>query len=554
MAPGRFEPIVASARTNPLRRFRLIALAPVLALLALSAWAFASPMGAAPDDDYHLVSIWCSTDNPAYCQPGATESARLVPQALLSSPCYAFFSEESAACQDRIDFGSTSLVETDRGNFEGEYPPLYYSVMSVFVGDDTMFSVMAMRLFNVFLFVALTAALYMLLPVRRRPVLVWGWLVTTMPLGVFLLASNNPSGWAVAGVGSAWLALLSYYEAESRVARAASAVLVVISVLMAAGSRGDSALYVVGALGVAIILVFENTRRFWLLSLLPVAMGVVAGVFFLSARQTSAGINGFAGAEAGPAAAQAATAADSLAGFGLLAYNLLNVPSLWIGAFGGWDLGWLDTPIPASVVFFGIAAFVAVGFAGLGVLNWRKAFVVASVGFVLWILPTYVLTQGGDKVGEQVQPRYILPLIVLMGGLLVVQAGRKSVALGRVQTVAVVVALSAANLVALHMNMRRYVTGNDVPGWNLDAGAEWFWPGAPAPMVVWVVGSLAFAGMVVILAREIYIAPLVANKNATGATAATDAGAGAGADSGAPRDAEASAALLAASGVTHVPA
>lgn len=552
MAPGRFEPIVASARTNPLRRFRLIALAPVLALLALSAWAFASPMGAAPDDDYHLVSIWCSTDNPAYCQPGATDSTRLVPQALLSSPCYAFVSEESAACQDRIDFGSTSLVETDRGNFEGEYPPLYYSVMSVFVGDDTMFSVMAMRLFNVLLFVALTAALYMLLPVSRRPALVWGWLVTTMPLGVFLLASNNPSGWAVTGVGSAWLALLSYYEAETRVARAASAVLVVISVLMAAGSRGDSALYVVGALGVAIILVFENTRRFWLLSLLPVAMGVVAGVFFLTARQTSAGINGFAGAEAGPAAAQAATAADSLAGFGLLAYNLLNVPSLWIGAFGGWDLGWLDTPIPASVVFFGIAAFVALGFAGLGVLNWRKAFVVASVGFVLWILPTYVLTQGGDKVGEQVQPRYILPLIVLMGGLLVVQAGRKRVALGRVQTVAIVVALSAANLVALHMNMRRYVTGNDVPGWNLNAGAEWFWSGAPAPMVVWAVGSTAFAGMVAILAREIHIAPVVATNNATAATTAT--GASADAASGAPNDADASAALLAPSGITRVPA
>ncbi|MGV8857741.1 DUF2142 domain-containing protein [Rhodoglobus sp.] len=505
MLPGRSESVVASARTRFLHRFRVIYLAPVLALLALSSWAFASPMGAAPDDDYHLVSIWCATGDDAYCAPGSADSTRMVPQAVLSSPCYAFYSEESAACQNRLDFDSETLVETKRGNFVGAYPPVYYAVMSIFVGPDEHFSVMAMRLFNVALFVGITSALYVLLPRNRRPALVWGWLISTLPLGIFLVASNNPSGWAVTGVGSAWLAMLSFYDARTKARRWASAALVVVSVLMAAGSRGDAALYVVGALGVAAILAFENTKRFWLLTLLPVAMTLVAAVFFLGARQTAAGVNGFGGAEAGPAAQQTATAADSLGGFGLLAYNLLNVPSLWIGSFGGWALGWLDTPIPASVTFLALAAFVGVGFVGLSVLNVRKAIAVAGVGFVLWVLPTYVLTQGGDKVGEQVQPRYILPLIVLMGGLLVIQAGRNRFALGRVQTIGVVIALSAANLVALHMNMRRYVTGNDVPGWNLNAGAEWFWSGVPGPMVVWGIGSLAFAGLILVLVREMSI-------------------------------------------------
>tara|TARA_R110002020_G_scaffold152794_5_gene330930 strand:- start:81137 stop:82594 length:1458 start_codon:yes stop_codon:yes gene_type:complete len=461
-------------------------------------------MGAAPDDDFHLVSIWCSTGDEAYCQDGSADYSRFVPEAVLNSPCYAFYSNESAACQNNLDFENDTLVETMRGNFVGAYPPLYYSVMSVFVGDDAHASVMGMRLVNVLLFVVITTALYVLLPISRRPALVWGWLVTTMPLGVFLIASNNPSGWAVVGVGSAWLALLSYYEARTRAVRWASAALVVIAVLMAAGSRGDSAMYVVGALGVTGILAFENTRRFWLLSILPLLMFVVSAAFFLAARQTSAGINGFGGEEAGPAAGQAATAADSLSGFGLMAYNLLNVPSLWTGAFGGWDLGWLDTPIPALVTFLGIAAFVGVGFSGLAVLNKRKAFVIAAVALVLWILPTYVLTQGGDKVGEQVQPRYILPLVVLLGGLLVLQEGHRRFALGRVQTLALVAALSMANLVALHMNMRRYITGNDAPGWNLNAGAEWFWVGVPSPMVVWAVGSVSFALMVTILAREMY--------------------------------------------------
>lgn len=500
-----------SDNTHSSRRFRLILVAPLLALIALSAWAFASPMGASPDDDYHLVSIWCSTGDSAYCEPGSVDSSRFVPEAVLESPCYAPFANRSAVCQSRLDFNTDALVETNRGNFVGAYPPVYYSVMSVFVGDNTLVSVILMRLFNIVLFVGITTALYVLLPKQRRPALVWGWLITTMPLGLFLIASNNPSGWAIVGVGTAWLALLGYFESVDRRRMIALGAIFVLAVVMAAGSRGDSALYVAGAIGVVGILAYERSRNFFVRSILPVVMLAVSAAFFVTSRQTSSGLTGFGGgSNASVPSEQVAVGVDSLSGFGLFAYNLFNVPSLWVGVFGGWGLGWIDTVMPAVVMLLALAVFLGVGFAGLAVLDGRKAFVVAGVGFVLWALPTYVLTQGGDKVGEQVQPRYILPLIVLIGGLLVLQAGRKRVVLGRLQTMAVVLGLSVANLVALHMNMRRYITGTDVPGWNLNAGAEWFWSGAPAPMLVWGAGSLAFAGMVAILAREMSISAAVA--------------------------------------------
>lgn len=511
MRPGTGQNTLTSAGFRFLLRFRLILLVPVLAMIALSVWAFASPAGASPDDDYHLVSIWCSTGDEAYCQPGSGEKSRFVPESVLKSPCYAFHPSRSAVCQDSLDFETDALVETNRGNFVGAYPPVYYSVMSVFVGDNILVSVMLMRLFNILLFVAITTALYVLLPVTRRPALVWGWLITTMPLGLFLIASNNPSGWAIAGVGTAWLALLGYYESTRRGKTIALGVLFALAVVMAAGSRGDSALYVAGAIGVVGVLAFERTRSFLMRSAFPLAMLIVSAAFFLTSRQTASGLTGFSGGSNAPAVSdQVAGSIDNLAGFGLLAYNILNVPSLWVGVFGGWGLGWIDTTMPAFVMLLALAVFIGIGFAGLSVLNVRKAFVVAGVGFVLWALPTYVLTQGGDKVGEQVQPRYILPLIVLLGGLLILQAGRKRVMLGRVQSVAVVLALSGANLVALHTNMRRYITGNDVPGWNLNAGAEWFWSGAPAPMVVWAVGSAAFAGLVAILVREMSISAALA--------------------------------------------
>ena len=43
-----------------LRKILPVALAAISAFIALSVWAFASPPGSAPDDDFHLPAIWCS--------------------------------------------------------------------------------------------------------------------------------------------------------------------------------------------------------------------------------------------------------------------------------------------------------------------------------------------------------------------------------------------------------------------------------------------------------------------------------------------------------------
>jgi len=56
----------------------------------------------------------------------------------------------------------------------------------------------------------------LLLPLRRRSTLLWGWIVSIVPLGLFLIASNNPSSWALIGIGSAWLALLGYLETHGK--------------------------------------------------------------------------------------------------------------------------------------------------------------------------------------------------------------------------------------------------------------------------------------------------------------------------------------------------
>jgi hypothetical protein len=280
--------------------------------------------------------------------------------------------------------------------------------------------------------------------------------------------------------------------------------------LMAAGSRGDSATYTIVGIGAVLLLAFAPTRRFFLSAILPVVFVIISAVFFLTARQSLSGVTGFhgsAGLSTGVVGQVAAAAPVNPVT--LLFSNLVQIPSLWAGIFGqDWGLGWLDTSVPAVTSLGAIAVFVAVVFIGLGRLSWRKGVAVAVVGIVVWLLPAYVLGAGHDPVGQQVQPRYLLPLIVLFAGLAVLRVrDRRPIELGRVQWIALAATLSLGQCLALYFTMRRFINGNAAGGVNLDGAGGWWWGIAIPPMAVFVIGSLAYCATVVLLLREINIRP-----------------------------------------------
>lgn len=493
------------------KRLRWLHLAPVLTFLALSAWAFASPVGAGPDDDFHLISTWCAVDGSPECQPGSEPSNRSMDAAFRDIICYAGKQDVSAECQTDA-LNAEGRYETERGNFANEYPPVYYTVMHAFAGSDIQVSALVMRLVNAALFVGLTTALFALLPLARRNTLLWGWLVAVIPLGIFLIPSNNPSGWAVTGVGTAFLALLGWFETHGR-RRWALGALYLVGVIMAAGARGDAGVYVVGASVTAAIITSARTRDWAVRAILPLAGVVIAVIFFVNAGQSGVGAIGFSGGavsspDAGSGGLVDASPDAPLTGFGLAAYNLLMLPYLWTGVWGTWALGWFDTGLPAIVPWAAVAAFVVVGFAGLGRLDWRKAVSVSGVLIVLVVLPVYVLTVGGMRVGDALQPRYLLPLILLLSLLLVTMPPGGHLRFTRIQTFTVLGALALANLVSLQVNIRRYITGADQQGLNLDAGTEWWWTGLPVgPTAVWVIGVLAFAGLLAVVWPQLRRSP-----------------------------------------------
>lgn len=477
-----YDAMVTGTRSSA-RRLALAILIPILAFMSLAAWSLSSPVGATPDDDFHLASIWCGLgDRPGLCEnPNDDPVKRDVPKPITTATCFAFDGNESAACWNA---GAEGMAEVKRANVDRLYPPLFYGTLSVFASENVAASVMAMKLFNCAFTVALLTSVFFALPRRLRPPLIISVVATAVPLGVFIYGSTNPSSWALLSAATVWICLYGAFLTEGR-RRLVLAGLAVFGAVIGGGARADSAVYAVFGAVLAVVL----AARFRRAQLIPlVTAGVIAllsVVFYLSAWQGSSIVGGLDGDRLPLTGAQHV-------------WNLLSAPSLWMGALGGWGLGWLDTPMPAAVsvlagaVFWG-AIFIGVRRAGLR----RAAAVVLALG-AMWLVPVVLLAQSRMLVGELIQPRYLLPLMIIAVGVASVRVDAAQAWYG-MRFILAGGALTVAFTVALHINIQRYTTGIDVLSTDPGADLEWWWAWAPSPMAAWVGGSLAFAGLFVAL-------------------------------------------------------
>jgi hypothetical protein len=74
----------------------------------------------------------------------------------------------------------------------------------------------------------------------------------------------------------------------------------------------------------------------------------------------------------------------------------------------------------------------------------------------------------------------------------------------RLQVFIFCVGLAVANSLSLHTNIRRYVTGTDAGGFNLNKNVEWWWSNSPSPMITWALGSTAFIFLMLVLANSFW--------------------------------------------------
>lgn len=462
--------------TRRTRQIVAAVLVPLALLVALLAWGVSSPPGSSPDEDYHMGSIWCAYGEiDGRCELTGDKTTRELPGDVVeAAACFAFHSGQAASCP--LDEGS--MQPTIRGNWlDNGYPPVFYAVMGVFVGPDLSVSIIVMRAINAVLYLGVLVGLFFLLPLRMRPMLVWGALATIVPLGAFLIASVNPSSWAILQASGLWLAVWGFFEQTGR-KKIGLAALAVVLMVTGAGARSDSAAYGVLAVAVAVVLGWRRDRRFVLELVLPAVLVAIAGALFLTSGQSGV---------------LTAETERTTGVFSLIVGNLQMLPQLWIGALGSWGLGWLDTTMPALVWVTSAAVVAAIIFWGLQKPVPRKWLALSGVAAGLVVVPLYILVREGIFVGAGVQPRYIYPMMIMFVGVALVGLRGATLAMSRLQLTVIASALTVANSLALHTNMRRYITGQDGGGLNLDRDAEWWWNTPLSPMTVWVAGSVGFA-------------------------------------------------------------
>ena len=475
-------------REGGLRSRVPLALAILAALVLGWAWAVASPVGSSPDDDYHGSSIWCPPPiESTGCQVtpdrdgDGSPDAVLVPESMRLATCYAMNAGVSGSCV--LELSDTTLVEATHVD-RGEYPGTYYRVMHLFVGQDVEWTVLVMRMVNVVIAVGVFLGAYLALPSRSRSLVPISLLATMVPLGLFITASINPSSWAVTGVAGYWLGLHAFLLATTRGRLLGAGAVALVSAFLASSARSDAGAYLV-VVTVALLFLHSAAIRTSPRLLSVPAIGAAMGLYAFMTSGQSGALSASWGVDA---------AASPLA---VLAVNLTELPKLIFGFTGlHWGLGWFDTAMPALTYISVLIVFGLLATVGVRELGWRKLLAVATVVGALLALPLLLLQIALRLVGDTVQARYVLPLVPVVVGLLLVARQRDRVLRLRPgQAWVVYVLLVAANAAALHTNMGRYTAGMDQIVVNLSGSPEWWWPGGPGPMMVWFLGSLAFAGL-----------------------------------------------------------
>jgi hypothetical protein len=493
------------------------------------AWSFASPPGSSADEGFHLSSIWCAWGDHEGCVRDPVDGSVQVPQKVAEAGCFAHEEKLNARCTWLL---TDELVRTEEVNPpSGVYPPVFYSTMRVFVGPDVARSVLLMRMANVALAATLLAIALWIAPTVVRRALAVVWAVALIPVGIFFVASVNPSSWSIAGVGLFWA--FAWTLARSRTWRSPRTVVAALGALatavMAIGARSDMVLPI--GLSIAAVAVMEWRRiraqvpTRWLIGGAVVVSGLL--VFVAWAFHVGGYLSKFTlSFPPGNAATDQPNP---------LLKTLLEVPAFVAGVFGGqqpwtqresindwgqqgyswhgftYGVGSVDVINPSIAAVLVGACAAAVLFLGLGRVSRRKLVVVAalSAAFLGQIVLMRALVGFGawwsGGVQWSLQPRYYLPLAMVILGFTVAVFPRAVPFLTRVQAGVLAVLLSIAAVTSLAGTMGRFVHGQDHSWVQLNPATGWWWSWGLSPtgfVVLGGVSGIAYMVALMIIGRE----------------------------------------------------
>jgi len=472
---------------------RRISLAACALFLTMLTWAFASPLGSTSDEWYHLGSIWCAngvdgTDCLDFNEPGENGYYTGV-AAIEDGSCFLDNAAEYVRCE-------TAAAIKYPTNFK-LYPSSFYRVMNIFVTSHPTLSVLAMRLVNGLIAVALFAGVLMVSKQRERLAWLTGYIFTLLPMTLYLTASIHPSGWAITGTSTSWLFLHNaiFTPREQKKKRNWSIALWVFSSLLVFASRYDAFMFVLFSNFVVLVIAFKIFERFRIFYLaIAVVLGSVALYLTSRVNQMVSWIFDF------PLEQPKGWNKTST----WLTHYLIETPWVVIQSLGVEDLGHRiaynqSVRLPGVVWIFGIAL--------LGSVLIISA-IRCSVEQVVFLIVSYlllafvVLSFNGrlDRDLFKLSGRYVLPIFSFIIGysIYLSKSPFQLIEIRRLRTILISM-LSVIHALSLYAVTETNVDGqsHSLELIHLDSNG-WWWTGFPiGPNFLVVIGSISFVWFLV---------------------------------------------------------
>jgi hypothetical protein len=395
----------------------------IFLFISLTCWALSSPVGSSPDDDYHLSSIWCAE---SVLNPDCKELSKgiEIPGQLLANKCFAFQLNMNGSCTENLKNESVAYGQIN--NLRKLYPGGFYSVLSILKSENKTLFVFKVRLFNTVLFIIGLLIIYFMakdFDFWLKSLFIQ--IVSLIPLGFFLIPSTNPSSWSLIFLPGLWIAMYIVGKREESRLLKGDVLAILFFWLCINFSRSDGALYTLISLFSILIIFFGKKiaarRNFFLLNFILIIFSTVIYLMSKTARSVSNLQTGISG--------EVSKNFDS----DLLWYNLQNITFFFTGSAGKTGLGWLDTFVPSFV--WQSMTVVITSLLIISVLlllnqrNYRGLTSSIFLTFVYLAIPMIVLQVNGYIVSEFIQPRYMLPLlvIVILASLLEIRVSQNAV-------------------------------------------------------------------------------------------------------------------------------
>ena len=449
----------------------------LLSFFILLGWAVGSPPGSSPDEDLHLTSAWCySKYQGATCE---TVPLRLVEV----GKCYFKDSGTIATCEKSIpkDEVSPERIYSDKS---------YYHFLANFVSLDSIDkSTVKMRIANSF-FSSISILVIVLLTSRLiyLPIII-SWLVVNIPLGFFLISSVNPSSWLY--IFSFLCLPLTYRiftEKNNTYLFMTKLLILGLTFLLSLNARTDTLLFA-SIFGITLLpVIFSSEVKKLRTRIAIYLLTLFISTYLILSIWSRSNLVNFRESK-------------------ISSWEIVtSLPSIITGVFGGWGLGSLETTMPPVTYVGSFVIVLALLFYGLRFINFPEAVSIFLIGLFAFIVPFFVLLRSNLRVGEWLQPRYILPIFYVLIGLSLIVIFRSFHEKSLLIIVNLIFFLSSITFTfSLHTFYRRYVAGLDNFNLFFEKTNSWWWEFSifPNPFTFFTFTVIVYLVFWITLKREI---------------------------------------------------